>query len=140
LAERMNFSVTKLVPHGGGLRADLGQSRGAQSGEADRHAIWLAEHGLLPKVSPYDPMALLDEIQRLVPGYNVSRRSLLTGSEEHTTAVEHSGGAVDADGSLLAPVHDTLFTSGTFGRYSNILNSVMEGERREPAKKDVPAD
>jgi NADH-quinone oxidoreductase subunit G len=139
LAERLNFPVVKLVPHGGALRADLGQSRGAQSGEADRHAVWLAEHNLLPKVGPFDPMALLDEIQRLVPGYEVSRRNLLAGGEEHTTAVESGGGAVE-DESLIAPVHDTLFTSGTLGRYSNTLNSVMESERREPAKEDVPAD
>ena len=45
----------------------MGQSRGAQSGEADRHAVWLAEHNLEPKMSPYDPTAMLDEIQRLVP-------------------------------------------------------------------------
>ena len=25
-----------------GVRADMGQTRGAQSGEADRHAVWLA--------------------------------------------------------------------------------------------------
>jgi NADH-quinone oxidoreductase subunit G len=28
---------------------------------------------LEPKMSPFDPMAMLDEIQRLVPGYDVSR-------------------------------------------------------------------
>ena len=28
--------------------------------------------------------------------------------------------------SLILPAEDTLFTSGTLGRYSNILHSVME--------------
>ena len=74
IAERMGYDVTKLVPFGGGgTRADMGQTRGAQSGEADRHAVWLAEHNLEPKMSPFDPMAMLDEIQRLVPGYDISR-------------------------------------------------------------------
>ncbi len=52
LAERMGYDVRKLVPFGPGVRADMGQSRGAQSGEADRHAVWLVEHDLEPKMSP----------------------------------------------------------------------------------------
>ncbi len=40
----MGYDVRKLVPFGGGgTRADMGQSRGAQSGESDRHAVWLAD-------------------------------------------------------------------------------------------------
>ena len=31
IAERMGYDVHKLVPFGPGLRADMGQSRGAQS-------------------------------------------------------------------------------------------------------------
>ena len=43
VAEAMGYDVRKLVPFGGaGVRADMGQTRGAQSGEADRHAVWLA--------------------------------------------------------------------------------------------------
>ena len=66
----------------------MGQSRGAQSGEADRHAVWLEAHGLEPKMSPFDPTAILDEIQRLVPGYDVSRGNLLAGNSEHTSLAE----------------------------------------------------
>ena len=84
IADAMGFDVRKLVPFGGAMRADMGQSRGAQSGEADRHAVWLEANGLEPKVSPFDPMAILDEIQRLVPGYEVSRLNLLAGNDEHT--------------------------------------------------------
>ena len=40
-----------------GTAADLGQSRGAQAGEADRHAVWLEANGLEPKLSPFDPLA-----------------------------------------------------------------------------------
>ena len=73
----MGYDVHKLVPFGGGgTRADMGQTRGAQSGEADRHAVWLADHNLEPKMSRYDPVAMLDEIQRLVPGYDISRLEL----------------------------------------------------------------
>ena len=72
-----------------GATADMGQSRGAQSGEADRHSVWLEAHGLEPKMSPFDPMATLDEIQRLVPGYELSRMNLLAGNDQHTTLVRN---------------------------------------------------
>jgi len=71
IADAMGTDVRKLVPFGRGAAADMGQSRGAQSGEADRHSVWLEARGLEPKMSPFDPMAILDEIQRLVPGYEV---------------------------------------------------------------------
>ena len=70
LAGAMGVDVKTLVPFGkSGTTADLGQSRGAQAGEADRHAVWLAANGLEWKTSPFDPLAVLDEIARLVPGY-----------------------------------------------------------------------
>jgi len=133
IAELMGYDITKLVPLGRRLQADMGQSRGAQSGEADRHSIWLVEHGLEPRMSPFDPMALLDEIQRVVPGYAVSRRNILAGAEEHTTAIENGLGVVENRPELIVPSNDTLFTSGTLGRYSNVLNSVIEREPGVPA-------
>ncbi|MBV9181476.1 MAG: molybdopterin-dependent oxidoreductase, partial [Acidobacteria bacterium] len=65
IADAMGFDVHTLVPFAGGVRSDMGQSRGAQSGEADQHGVWLEARGLEPKMSPFDPMATLDEIQRL---------------------------------------------------------------------------
>ena len=73
IADAMGFDVHGLVPFGGGTHSDMGQTRGAQSGEADRHAVWLEAHNLEPKMTPFDPMAILDEIQRVVAGYDVSR-------------------------------------------------------------------
>src|SRR5579864_5765683 len=46
IAERMGFDIRKLVYFKGGMRADMGESRGAQSGEADQHAVWLQANGL----------------------------------------------------------------------------------------------
>ena len=81
LAEAMGADVKTLVPFGkAGVTADLGQSRGAQSGEADRHAVWLAANGLEPKLSPFDPLAVLDEIERLVPGYKLDRMNLFAAT------------------------------------------------------------
>jgi NADH-quinone oxidoreductase subunit G len=142
VAERMGADVHKLVPSGGGVRADMGQSRGAQSGEADRHAVWLAANNLELRLSPLDPMAILDEIQRLVPGYEFSRLNLLAGNDEHVTAAEGSNAGTEAGDELvqIVPANDTLFSSGTLGRYSNALNSVLENRRTHPANKEVMAD
>ena len=83
LADKLGADPKQLVPFGKGVRADFGQTRGAQSGEADRHAVWLSANHLEPKLSPFDPFAILDEIQRLVPAYDVPRLNLLTGNDEH---------------------------------------------------------
>src|SRR3954468_165976 len=137
IADAMGVDIRKLVPFGDGVRADMGQSRGAQSGEADRHAVWLETQGLEPKLSPFDPMAILDEIQRLVPGYDISRANLLAGNSEHTSLVNSGPGAAHQPG-LIAPSNDSLFTSGTLGRYSHALHSVIESHEPEPA--EVAAD
>ena len=137
VADAMGFDVHKLVPFGGGTRADMGQSRGAQSGEADRHAVWLEAHGLEPKMSPFDPTAILDEIQRLVPGYDVSRVELLAGNSQHTSLGKGGTGVAHRSESI-APANDDLFSSGTLGRYSRALKSVIESHEVKPA--EVAAD
>ena len=137
IADAMGHDVRKLVPFGGGVRADMGQSRGAQSGEADRHSVWLEMQGLEPKLSPLDPMAILDEIQRLVPGYDVSRLNLLAGNSEHTSLTKSGPGAAQKPESVV-PANDDLFTSGTLGRYSRALQSVMESH--EAKHSEVAAD
>jgi NADH-quinone oxidoreductase subunit G len=137
IADAMGFDVHKLVPFGAGEATDMGQSRGAQSGEADRHAVWLEAHGLEPKMSPFEPTAILDEIQRLVPGYDVSRINLLAGNDQHTTLAGSGPGAIQDPG-LIVSAADNLFSSGTLGRYSKALNSVMENHHAQPS--EVAAD
>jgi NADH-quinone oxidoreductase subunit G len=137
LAERMGFDVRKLVSFGTGTRADMGQSRGVQSGEADRNAVWLEAQNLEPKLSPFDPAAALDEIQALVPGYQVSRLNLMAGNDQHTKLDLNGGGAV-GDASLIQPANNGLFSSGSLGRYSKTLNTVMENKHPQGSK--VAAD
>src|SRR6202045_28449 len=137
IADAMGFDVRKLVPFGGSERADMGQSRGAQSGEADRHAVWLEARGLEPKMSPFDATAILDEIQRLVPGYDVPRMDLLAGNSQHTSLAK-AGVGVAHRAESIAPANDDLFTSGTLGPYSRALKSVVESHEVKPA--EVAAD
>jgi NADH-quinone oxidoreductase chain G len=139
IAGAMGFDVQRLVPFGRGTGTDMGQSRGAQSGEADRHGVWLEANGLEPKMSPFDPMAILDEIQRLVSGYGVSRMNILTGNDQHTTLAESGPGALQ-NPELIVPANDNLFSSGTLGRYSRTLNSVIENRHKQPAEAEVAAD
>jgi NADH-quinone oxidoreductase subunit G len=114
----------------------MGQTRGAQSGEADRHAVWLEAHDLEPKLTPFDPIAILDEIQRLVAGYDVSRINLLAGNDQHLEIAQSGPGAIHKP-ELIVPANDDLFSSGTLGRYSHTLNSVYENK---PAESEVAAD
>jgi NADH-quinone oxidoreductase subunit G len=143
LADRAGVNPKSLVPFGVGVRADMGQSRGAQSGEADRHAVWLAANHLEPKLSPFDPFAILDEIQRLVPGYDTSRMELLAGNATHVESplvqIETAAATTANRRDLVLPARDTLFTSGTLGRYSAILHSVHESHTT-PQPAEAAAD
>jgi len=131
IANAMGSDVSGLVPFGSGTHSDMGQTRGAQSGEADRHAVWLEAHNLEPKMTPFDPMSILDEIQRVVAGYDISRVNLLAGNDQHLEIAE-SGASLIQPPELIIPAHDDLFSSGTLGRYSKTLNSVFENKSAVP--------
>jgi NADH-quinone oxidoreductase subunit G len=144
LADKMGHPVKTLVPFGRGLRADIGQSRGAQSGEADRHAVWLAAQNLEPKLSPFDAFSILDEIQRLVPGYDkLLRLQLLSGNDQHLSPA--SSGLVQISNAtarkdLVLPSSDTLFTSGSLTKYSPMLLDIQKHQQREVADHFAEAD
>ena len=139
IADAMGFDVRKLVPfgrrhargHGAVARRAIGRSRSSR--------VWLEAHNLEPKMTPFDPMAILDEIQRVVPGYDVSRVNLLAGNDEHTSLTS-SGPGAQHDPALIVPAEDDLFSSGTLGRYSRALNSVVEEQHRPAADNEVAAD
>jgi NADH-quinone oxidoreductase chain G len=129
MAEKMGADVEKLVPFRGHTLADLGQSRGAQSGEADRNNVFTEAHGLSSKASPLDPTITLDEIAQLVPGYSIRRVDLAGGNPQRTALVQIEPAAIPSHPELVVPAGNGLFTSGTLGRYSNTLNSVIESHR-----------
>ena len=69
--------------------------------------------------------ALFEEIRKTVRGYNVSLPIVQTGGAAQTMPVN---GRVPAEArpDLIRSSRDTLFTSGSLGRYSKTLNSVLE--------------
>jgi NADH-quinone oxidoreductase subunit G len=73
----------------------------------------------------WSPDKVFEEIRRKVPGYNVALPVIATGGAAPTLPVN---GPVSAGSrpELIQDSGDTLFTSGTLGRYSKVLSSVME--------------
>lgn len=69
---------------------------------------------------------VFEEIRKTVRGYNVALPVIATGGAAQTTPVN---GRVPAQSrpDLIHSAGDTLFTSGSLGRYSKMLTSVMEG-------------
>jgi NADH-quinone oxidoreductase subunit G len=149
IAGAMGADVKKLVPFGqnrnssNGVSADMGQSRGAQSGEADRHAVWLRANGLEPRLSPFDPLAILDEVERLVPSYKLDRLNLFGGNDTSTEPGLNSAGFVPVSsialaGDLVLPAHDSLFTSGILGAHTAALVELNQYQNSVAA--EVAAD
>ena len=132
LADHFGHDIKALVPFGKGLRADMGQTRGAQSGEADRHAVWLMANNMEPKLSPFDPFAILDEIQRVVPGYDkLLRLQLLSGNDQHIAPASTGLVQIENRKDLVLPSSDTLFTSGSLTRFSPMLQDVQRHQETE---------
>jgi NADH-quinone oxidoreductase subunit G len=69
--------------------------------------------------------SIFREIGAAVPGYNVSFPLIETGEALPTYPV-NGHVASRAEPSLIRSAQNTLFTSGTLGRYSQMLNSVLE--------------
>jgi NADH-quinone oxidoreductase subunit G len=74
------------------------------------------------------PDAIFEQIQREVRGYNVALPVLATGGAVQAQLVNgYLSPIATPDG--VRSAGDTLFTSGTLGRYSKMLNSVKEKSR-----------
>jgi NADH-quinone oxidoreductase subunit G len=82
------------------------------------------EMGLAPTMGPWLPDTVYNEIRRTVKGYDIPLSMVAVGAPQ-TTPVNGRVG-VESRPDLVWSAHDNLFTSGTLGRYSKILNSVVE--------------
>jgi len=88
------------------------------------------EMGVAATLGPWLPETVFEEIRRSVPGYHVALPVLATGGASQTTPVNGRvpgpGGAPNRP-DLVRSDHNGLFASGTLGRYSKVLHSVVEG-------------
>ncbi len=70
------------------------------------------------------PEPVFEEIRANVPGYGVPAAVLATGGAAQTCPA--AAPEIPPRPDLVRPASDTLFTSGTLGRYSKVLSSVLE--------------
>jgi len=61
----------------------------------------------------------------------------MAGNDQHTS-IEAMGPGCSQDPGLILAAKNNLFSSGTLGRYSHTLNSVIEN--KNPEAVEVPAD
>jgi NADH-quinone oxidoreductase subunit G len=83
------------------------------------------EMGVAAEMGPWTPAAVFEEIRSRVRGYDLPWPALAAGGAAQTNA---GNGRIPLDrGAPARSDRNGLFASGTLGRYSKILNSVMEG-------------
>jgi len=91
--------------------------------KADLEIFALLAHALGLDLGPATPEAVLREIATEVPGYDVAAAVAVLGGAEQVGPFP--GAACSRRGKVVSQ-RDTLFSSGTLGRYAEILNSVRE--------------
>ncbi len=73
----------------------------------------------------WSPDKVFEEIRKNVRGYNIPLPIVATGGAAQTAPV-NGRVPVSSRPELIQSARDTLFTSGTLGRYSKTLNAVLE--------------
>jgi NADH-quinone oxidoreductase subunit G len=88
----------------------------------------LAQHGLGQAITLRTPDAAFEEIRQSVAGYGISLSTLLLGEAERTSPISTANGSAgfDVPAGAIFSAHDTLFTSGTLGRYCTTILSLPE--------------
>lgn len=138
IAGLMGYDLDKLVQRGDGVRADMGQSRGAQNGEVDRQAVWMQAQNLEPCLDPFDPDAILREIRRVLPAYGSDHVDLSSVHESLQWTEEADQTPISGDSPPIVQAKDDLFSSGTLGRYSQALHNVIESRLLLPCQEEAP--
>jgi NADH-quinone oxidoreductase subunit G len=76
------------------------------------------------------PAAVFEEIRKTVPGYDVQPGILLEGEAQPTRLgfTRNGHAPYDVPAGLIKSAHDTLFTSGTLGKFCSMMESLPEAE------------
>src|SRR3954451_15781133 len=83
------------------------------------------EMGVAAALGPWAPLTVFEEIRRNVHGYDIAVPVIATGGAAQTMPVNGRVPVEDRP-DLVYSDHNGLFSSGTLGRYSKVLNSVAE--------------
>jgi NADH-quinone oxidoreductase chain G len=78
------------------------------------------------------PAAVFEEIRKAIPGYDVLPAGLLSGGAEaaHISVAKNGHAPYDVPVGLIRSAQDTLFTSGTLGRFCTMMESLPEAEAK----------
>jgi NADH-quinone oxidoreductase subunit G len=87
------------------------------------------EMGAAAALGPWLPDVVFEEIRKQVRGYAVPEPVIATGGAAQTMPV-NGRIPVESRPDLVHSDHNGLFASGTLGRYSKVLNSVIESRRQ----------
>jgi NADH-quinone oxidoreductase subunit G len=92
----------------------------------------LAKIGLGKAFHFKSPSAVFEEIRKAVRGYDVQPAGLLTGGAEstHVHVGQNGHAPYDVPAGLIRSAHDTLFTSGTLGRFCTMMDSLSEADAK----------
>ncbi|MBZ5610815.1 MAG: NADH-quinone oxidoreductase subunit NuoG [Acidobacteriia bacterium] len=115
-------TVTNVCGEVQRLKAGL-QVMGAKP---DLEIIGLIAKEMGQDIGIWSPDKVLEEIRTNVRGYNIPLPVIATGGAAQTTPV-NGHVPLSARPELIQSARDSLFTSGSLGRYSKMLNSVLEG-------------
>jgi NADH-quinone oxidoreductase chain G len=88
----------------------------------------LAQHGLGQPIPLRTPESAFEEIRQTVAGYDISRATLLLGEAERTSPLCSANGRANFDvpAGAIFSARDTLFSSGSLGRYCRLICSLPE--------------
>ena len=87
------------------------------------------EMGLAGIMGPWLPDTVYGEIRRSVKGYDIPLALIALSAQQ--TAPVNGRVNVAANPDIVWSAHENLFTSGTLGRYSTVLNTVIENRRND---------
>jgi NADH-quinone oxidoreductase subunit G len=101
-----------------------GQTMGAKP-DLEIIGLIAKEMGAAREMGPWLPDNVFREIRETVRGYAIPAEVLVTGGAAQTMPV-NGRIPIEIRAESIRSAHDDLFTSGTLGRYSRMLNSVLE--------------
>ncbi len=116
-------------------------SRGPKTmgAKSDLEIIALLAKEMREDLGPATPEAVFQEIRKTVRGYDVPFAVIQTGGAAHTAPL-NGHIAFQSQPELIRSARNTLFTSGTLGTFSKMLNRVIESPGilyRDPHKEPV---
>jgi len=124
------YEITGTVTNTCGEVQRLRKALTINGPKPDLEIIALLAREMGVALGPVEADEVFEEIRQLVRGYQVPLATLLSGGA--AAAITLNGPVPHRERRhLVHSSNDTLFTSGTLGRYSNTLKSLIEKDLRK---------